>query len=578
MAEVALSVTVTASPPSSQAPAGNGDSATAKVSGPFAALLASASGAKTSSNAPAAPAKADADAAPPADPAVSAAAIQVGTPETATPSPFSAAEISVLEEAVAALRTNDAKSPATPATIVPAATAPTGTAPEPLPVDDDLPAPSAKKEDGKKSESDSDKSDSDPLADAIASGANAVLAFAPVIAAPIAVTPPPAVVPVKVDAPITAVAATKVQTISAVSPRISGFNAGGDPAPAEPATTPAQSQAVRDQAVQDQAAQSRDSRPSPQSDSGAPRPQAPATTAGAAETPVSPDVAKAVIAALQQSNATTETPAKSDSAPAAPPSPAAAEADKAVRPIQQQAQPQALPVQTPVRHRGTEIAAPRRAGEARKRTETAAFDSAPMGLNQRAAEANPNTVGATAPGAIQGKGDAIVQQTLTIARDGAWLDKLAQEIAGAAGSSGDLQFKLNPQHLGSLMVAIRQSDDGASIRMTADNDTTRNILHDAQPRLMAEARAQGLRISDTHVDLNQNQNRDHNPSQNRNDNQSTNQDASRWTQGNANQQAGAQNGQNRQSSPAHQPFVSNLGRKAEAGSESPSGDSDALYA
>jgi hypothetical protein len=51
----------------------------------------------------------------------------------------------------------------------------------------------------------------------------------------------------------------------------------------------------------------------------------------------------------------------------------------------------------------------------------------------------------------------------------------------------------------------------------------------------------------------------------------------RWAQGNGGQN-GTANGQNRQSSPGHQPFVSNLARKGEAETESSGGDSDALYA
>ncbi len=73
-----------------------------------------------------------------------------------------------------------------------------------------------------------------------------------------------------------------------------------------------------------------------------------------------------------------------------------------------------------------------------------------------------------------------------------------------------------------------------------------------------------MKVSDTHVDLN-------------NQNQGSAQDKSRWAQGNAGQNS-AQNGQNRQSSPSHQPFVSNLGRKAEAESESRQRDADELYA
>ena len=37
--------------------------------------------------------------------------------------------------------------------------------------------------------------------------------------------------------------------------------------------------------------------------------------------------------------------------------------------------------------------------------------------------------------------------------------------------------------------------------MTVDTEAARQILTDAQPRLTAEARAQGVRIAETHVDL-----------------------------------------------------------------------------
>jgi len=75
-------------------------------------------------------------------------------------------------------------------------------------------------------------------------------------------------------------------------------------------------------------------------------------------------------------------------------------------------------------------------------------------------------------------------------------------------------------------------------------------------------------VSDTQIDVRQ----DHSQ------NQGTNQDAQRWAQQQAGQNGTSQNGQNRQSSPGHQPFVSNLARKTESDSESPDRDSDARYA
>ena len=172
--------------------------------------------------------------------------------------------------------------------------------------------------------------------------------------------------------------------------------------------------------------------------------------------------------------------------------------------------------------------------------------------------------------------DGIVQQQLSIARDGQWLDSLARDIAQSAGSGRDLHFKLNPQHLGALTVAIAQSADGAAIRMTAETDTARSILIDAQPRLVAEARAQGLRISEAHVDLNQsNSGSGSNPGTNANTNANTNGGSgSAPRQGDT---AGQQASQNRQSSPGHQPFLRNRPATDDRGAESVD-DSGALFA
>ena len=92
-------------------------------------------------------------------------------------------------------------------------------------------------------------------------------------------------------------------------------------------------------------------------------------------------------------------------------------------------------------------------------------------------------------------------RTLDLARDSAWLDRLAHDIAQAAGNDGTIRFRLHPQTLGHLSVELSQGEHGTSVRLTADTEQARAILADAQPRLAAEARAQGVRIAETHVDL-----------------------------------------------------------------------------
>lgn len=97
--------------------------------------------------------------------------------------------------------------------------------------------------------------------------------------------------------------------------------------------------------------------------------------------------------------------------------------------------------------------------------------------------------------------DIAVKQHLDLARDSEWLDALARDISRMAARDGQLNFQLNPEHLGSLKVELANNANGTSIRLTADTEAARAILVDAQPKLLAEARAQGLRVSDAQVDL-----------------------------------------------------------------------------
>jgi flagellar hook-length control protein FliK len=95
-----------------------------------------------------------------------------------------------------------------------------------------------------------------------------------------------------------------------------------------------------------------------------------------------------------------------------------------------------------------------------------------------------------------------IEHQLDLAHEGEWLDRLARDIASTAGGEGNpLRFRLNPETLGTLRVEITHDRNGAAVRLTADTEAARTIIADAQPRLVAEARAQGVRISETHVDL-----------------------------------------------------------------------------
>lgn len=97
--------------------------------------------------------------------------------------------------------------------------------------------------------------------------------------------------------------------------------------------------------------------------------------------------------------------------------------------------------------------------------------------------------------------DQLVEQQLDLAHESEWLDRLARDIAGAGAKDGTMRFRLAPEHLGNLHVELKQQAAGAAIRLTAETEAARAILADAHPRLIAEARAQGVRIAEAHVDL-----------------------------------------------------------------------------
>jgi len=447
--------------------------------------------------------------------------------------------------------------PVAPALPVPSQILPAETVPAPVAFQVRTKAKTESEEDDHAAESGGKDDEGDPLADAIASGATAVLALAPVVAAPVQeAAPVEASMPI--DAPLTP------QPLKLASlPTLTALTKAQTQTQAE---TQTQAQGGQDIAPQHQAG-SDAAQPDAQH-----QPQAQATDAKPAAQQLPPEVTKAVVAALTQGEPD-PTPIAQPDAPSGPatseavkpqPQPQPQQPPQAALPAQREAAP-VLPLQA--RRRSDEVPAPRRTGDTRKRTDLPPADVASAGLPQRVDMTQPTSARAVTE--VHGKGDTIVEQTLTIARDGAWLDKLAHDIVHA-GSGNDLHFKLQPQNLGALSVAIRQSDEGASIRLTADTQTTHDILVDAQPKLIAEARAQGLKVADTQVDIRQDQNHSQN--------QSSNQDAQRWAQHQAGQNGTSHNGQNRQSSPGHQPFVSNLARKADADSESPERDSDARYA
>jgi flagellar hook-length control protein FliK len=115
------------------------------------------------------------------------------------------------------------------------------------------------------------------------------------------------------------------------------------------------------------------------------------------------------------------------------------------------------------------------------------------------APAAPRQDPAQAAPAQPNLGAALADKALHLSKDGAWIDQLARDIANTSGSDGAMRFRLAPEHLGTLRVEITQSDQGAHVRLHASSEAARQALSDAQPKLVAEARAQGVRIADTQV-------------------------------------------------------------------------------
>jgi len=97
--------------------------------------------------------------------------------------------------------------------------------------------------------------------------------------------------------------------------------------------------------------------------------------------------------------------------------------------------------------------------------------------------------------------DEMMTHHLDLAKDAQWLDTLARDIARAANSESHMRFQLSPEHLGTLKVELLNGSNGTSVKLTTETEAARQILADAQPKLVAEARAQGLRISEAQVNL-----------------------------------------------------------------------------
>ena len=155
--------------------------------------------------------------------------------------------------------------------------------------------------------------------------------------------------------------------------------------------------------------------------------------------------------------------------------------------------PQASPIQVPAAPAAIQVAAPLPSAELPQPALSPAGALPAPAVSEKAAAVDGTSTA-----------DLAVERKLDLTRDGQWLDRLARDIARAASDDSPLRFRLHPQTLGSLHVELQQGDRGTAVRMTVDTEAARQILTDAQPRLTAEARAQGVRIAETHVEMSSN--------------------------------------------------------------------------
>jgi hypothetical protein len=102
---------------------------------------------------------------------------------------------------------------------------------------------------------------------------------------------------------------------------------------------------------------------------------------------------------------------------------------------------------------------------------------------------------------VQNLGAAIAAQVLDLAKGGEWIDEVARDIARSASSEGAMRFRLTPETLGELRVEITQTDRGAHVRLVVSSEAAQQALAEAQPKLVQEARAHGVRIAEAEVSL-----------------------------------------------------------------------------
>lgn len=144
----------------------------------------------------------------------------------------------------------------------------------------------------------------------------------------------------------------------------------------------------------------------------------------------------------------------------------------------------------------------RKARDAAAADKTASIDSlATIAQAQTIDAPKGDAMIAPQPGASQQLADGAADRQLDLAKQGAWLDGLARDIAFTGDTSSTLRFQVAPQHLGTVQVEMTRGVEGAAVTLTASSESSRQMLADARPQLVAEAKAQGIHIANAQVDV-----------------------------------------------------------------------------
>ena len=92
-----------------------------------------------------------------------------------------------------------------------------------------------------------------------------------------------------------------------------------------------------------------------------------------------------------------------------------------------------------------------------------------------------------------------IDRHLDLSRGDRWLSDLARDITSLGDDRGHLKFVLAPETLGTLDVDVRRGSTGLTLQMTTRTEAARDALVSAQPRLLDEIRAQGVRIASAEI-------------------------------------------------------------------------------